>query len=72
MSDAEPRARARDCPCEQTDCEHHGLCVECVEIHRKGGHHLPECMQPMLRRAVSELAGKVELRVSEGRPGNED
>jgi hypothetical protein len=72
MTAENPRSRAEDCPCVQTDCDLHGLCVECVEVHRKGGHHLPECMQPMLRQAITDLATKAELNVSEGRPGQGD
>lgn len=56
------------CPCSQKKCEWHGKCFECVMIHRTKKKHLPECLQPIFRDAVSELAAKVELAVVEARP----
>jgi len=61
---------AADCPCELTTCSIRGNCVECVRVHRTNQAHLPECLQPMLRSLIADLAGKVELRVTEGRPGH--
>ena len=59
---------AEDCPCVQERCPIWGNCVECVRNHRKHQRHVPECMQPMLRGLVKELAEKVELKVEENRP----
>jgi hypothetical protein len=59
---------AEDCPCEVLTCELRGHCVECVAGHRKHRSHLPECMQPMLRDLVEQLASKVEYGVVEERP----
>jgi hypothetical protein len=67
MSGSEAK-RAADCPCIQAECPIRGDCVACVRVHREHGQHLPECMQEMVRGLVSGLAGKVELRTSEGRP----
>lgn len=46
------------CPCKDASCKHHGICYECVQIHRGHGMHLPYCLQLMLNKrleAVSEL-----------------
>jgi hypothetical protein len=59
---------ADDCPCVQERCPIWGNCLECVGNHRKHQQHLPECMQPILRDLVTDLARKVELRVEENRP----
>ncbi|NPV46559.1 MAG: hypothetical protein HPY69_06360 [Armatimonadetes bacterium] len=61
---------AADCPCEKTDCPIWGDCVACVRGHREHQAHLPECMQPILRGLVEELARKVEYGVVERRPGH--
>jgi len=57
-----------DCPCIQVQCKLRGNCAECVRVHRKGGSHIPECLQPVFRSLVEELARKVEYRVEENRP----
>ena len=46
------------CPCTDASCKHHGICYECVQIHRGHGMHLPFCLQKMLNKRlemVSEL-----------------
>ena len=46
------------CPCKDASCKHHGICYQCVQIHRGHGMHLPYCLQLMLNKrleAVSEL-----------------
>ena len=46
------------CPCKDASCKHHGHCLQCVQIHRGHGMHLPYCMQLMLNKRlayVSEL-----------------
>jgi len=60
---------ADDCPCELTTCVIRGDCVACVRVHRHNQAHIPECLQPVLRGLVEQLAGQVEYRVVEGRPG---
>jgi len=59
---------ARDCPCRQKLCPVRGNCVVCVRNHRRHRRHLPECLQPVLRDLVAELAGKLELGVTDRRP----
>ena len=59
---------ADDCPCEQLPCPTRGDCVACVRGHRQHGKHLPECLQPILRDLVKDLAAKVEYKINEGRP----
>ncbi|MFP4379852.1 MAG: hypothetical protein ACLFUS_05040 [Candidatus Sumerlaeia bacterium] len=57
-----------DCPCVQTECPIWGNCIECVRGHRMGKHHVPECMQPIFRGLIEEMARKVEYKVVEARP----
>ncbi|MFH1789306.1 MAG: hypothetical protein ABH834_07995 [Candidatus Altiarchaeota archaeon] len=59
------------CPCSQAECEWHGKCFECVMIHRVKGKHLPECLQPIFRETITDLARKVELGVVDARPTEE-
>ena len=59
---------ARDCPCRQKLCPVRGNCAVCVRNHRRHRRHLPECLQPVLRGLVAELAGKLELGVTDRRP----
>jgi len=63
---------ADDCPCVQAPCPIRGDCVACVSAHRRHGLHLPECLQPILRGLVEQIAAKVEYKVSDSRPGPED
>ena len=54
---AEMRGGRDHCPCP-ADCDLHGNCLICVQVHRGHGNHLPNCMQLMLNKkleAVSEL-----------------
>lgn len=68
----QPKTIADDCPCIQTHCPMHGNCVECVAAHRKGKHHVPECLQDQLRGAIAALAAQVELKTVENRPVPEE
>ncbi len=68
MCSENKQSLAADCPCIQVSCDIHGNCVECVREHRRHQEHLPECMQPILRGLVKDLALKVELKTVEGRP----
>lgn len=58
------------CPCTQTQCEWHGNCFECVMIHRTKKRHLPECLQPIIRERIKELAKTAELGMTDERPTN--
>lgn len=60
------------CPCSQKRCEWHGKCFECVMIHRVKKKHIPECMQPLCRDIIADLAKKVEFNVIDERPTKED
>jgi hypothetical protein len=33
----------KECPCEYTNCERHGLCCECIKFHRERGEK-PACL----------------------------
>ncbi len=49
------------CTCQNTLCEWHGSCRECVALHRYHGEHIPACLQPILKDKVRALAGAVEM-----------
>ena len=59
------------CPRKDAPCKHHGICYECVQIHRGHGMHLLHCLQMMLNKhleAVSELTEHTivnEVRLSD-------
>ena len=59
------------CTCAHVQCEWHGKCFECVMIHRVRGQHVPQCLQPILRKTIKELAGIAELDTIEARPSKE-
>ena len=59
------------CPCSQTRCEWHGKCFECVMIHRTKRHHLPECLQPILKDKLRAMAHTLELGITDERPNQE-
>jgi len=42
------------CPCKQ-DCEIHGKCMLCVQVHRGHGNHLPFCMQLMFNKKLASI-----------------
>lgn len=56
------------CPCEQSMCEWHGKCRECVMIHRVKGKHLPECLQPIIKDHAAELARAIEMKLCTSAP----
>ncbi|MDH4129297.1 MAG: hypothetical protein OEV44_11110 [Spirochaetota bacterium] len=60
------------CPCSQKQCEWHGKCFECVLIHRVKKKHIPECLQPIFRETIKELASKIEYDVVNARPTKEN
>ena len=46
-----------NCP---ADCDLHGNCVICVQVHRGHGDHLPYCMQAMVNRKLAALSELTE------------
>ena len=58
----------RHCPCTQPECPILGNCVLCIQNHLEHKRHIPECIQNILRPAVQELAGQMELKTQDGRP----
>ena len=62
------KGKNRGCPCVQIKCEWHGKCFECVLIHRTKRKHLPECLQPIIRERIAELAGTAEIFTVDKRP----
>ena len=56
------------CTCPKTACENHGMCCECVAVHKKrdDGDDLkrfPHCLRPLVQEAVNrkdmrDLAGE--------------
>jgi hypothetical protein len=52
-----------ECPCPKIKCEWHGDCYRCVRIHRHYGDHVPNCLQPILRGKIEDLARAAELKV---------
>lgn len=63
--------RYAECPCSQIRCEWHGKCFECVMIHRTKKRHLPECLQPIIRESVQDLAKTCEMGITDERPKKE-
>ena len=61
---ADPAVTA--CTCPDTLCDWHGKCKECVALHRRGGGHVPVCLQPMLRDKIVALVGAVEMTAAQG------
>ena len=60
----------KNCTCIQNSCPIWGNCVLCIEDHKAGRNHLPECMQDMIRQELSSLCTKVEFDPVERRPGH--
>jgi hypothetical protein len=58
----------RHCPCTQRDCPILANCVLCVQNHLEHKHHVPECIQNILRPAVQGLADQMELKTENTRP----
>ena len=52
------------CTCSKVNCEWYGKCYECVLVHRFNKDHVPECMKPILKDKIRELAKVAELEVS--------
>lgn len=47
------------CSCP-ADCDLHGNCVICVQVHRGHGDHLPYCMQCMVNKKLALLSELTE------------
>lgn len=43
------------CPCP-AECNIHGKCIICVQVHRGHGNHLPHCMHLMLNKKLASLS----------------
>ena len=52
------------CPCT-AECELHGNCLLCVQVHRGHGNHLPFCMQEMVNRKIASLSELTEHTVKD-------
>lgn len=61
----------KDCPCQQKQCPILGNCVICVQNHLKHKRHIPECFQDVVRPGIEAIAGLLELKTAEGRPGTD-
>ena len=48
------------CNCPDKDCNLHGNCVLCVQVHRGHGDHLPYCMQRMVNQKLAVLSELTE------------
>lgn len=48
------------CNCPDANCNLHGNCVLCVQVHRGHGDHLPYCMQRMLNQKLAVLSELTE------------
>jgi hypothetical protein len=35
----------KDCPCDDKNCEYHGICCECIKFHREEDNSLPMCLR---------------------------
>ena len=51
-----------ECACENTLCEWHGKCKECVALHRYHNDHLPRCLQSMVRNKLDDLVAVIEMK----------
>ncbi|MCL1859597.1 MAG: hypothetical protein FWF92_10250 [Oscillospiraceae bacterium] len=49
------------CTCQNTLCDWHGKCKECVALHRFHNNHVPVCLQPIIEDKLKELVGVVEM-----------
>jgi len=34
----------KECPCDEFNCERHGICCECINYHRENGDK-PACLR---------------------------
>lgn len=51
------------CSCKKA-CRYHGNCKECVAIHRAHQEHVPNCMRPVLNRAIHVLSALTEHSIA--------
>src|SRR5665647_3966507 len=52
-----------ECTCPSLKCKWHGDCYECVMMHRVHQKHLPDCLKPVLKNKLSEIAAKLEMHL---------
>lgn len=51
------------CSCPELKCEWHGKCHECVMIHRAFQDHIPNCMKPIIKNKIIDLAEAIEFDI---------
>lgn len=56
------------CTCHVVKCKWHGNCYECVMMHRVAQDHLPNCMKPIVKKQIAELAAKLEMHLVDNEP----
>ena len=61
---SEVKAGKDYCSC-QADCDLHGNCFVCVQVHRGHGNHLPFCMQAMLNKKLVSLSELSEHTITD-------
>lgn len=52
------------CPCPVKKCEWHGNCHQCVLLHRVYQDHIPNCLKPIFRNKLKDLAHALEYDIS--------
>ncbi len=52
------------CSCPELKCEWHGKCRECVMIHRAYQEHVPNCLKPIFRNKIKDLAEAIEFEIT--------
>ena len=60
--------RHSGCTCHVIKCKWHGNCYECVMMHRVAQDHLPNCMKPIVKKQITELARKLEMHLVDNEP----
>jgi len=48
--------RFLDCPCTAPNCPRHGLCAECIAVHRQSRSSVPVCLRKVVEAQVLRLA----------------
>lgn len=52
------------CACPELKCEWHGKCRECVMLHRAYQDHVPNCLKPIFRNKIKDLAEAIEFEIT--------
>ena len=58
------------CTCQNTLCDWHGKCKECVALHRFHNDHIPVCLQSIIQDKLKDLLNTAEMTATkkEGTP----